>query len=69
MSAIAFLNLISSAPISDLHAVWAQLDNGARGEVARHRFVNGESALHVVAQRGLSALIEPLVCAGAALDA
>lgn len=69
MKTTAFLQLLASESAAHLAQAWQGLTAEARGEVARHTFANGETALHVVARRGLVPLLEPLVRAGADVDA
>lgn len=69
MKTKAFLHMLASESAADISAAWHGLDQSLRAEVAQYRFSNGESALHVIARRGMSSMVEPMLRAGADVDA
>lgn len=69
MTAKRFLQALASDNATQINAAWSALDHTARADVVAHRFANGESALHVIARRGMTEMIAPLVRAGSDVDA
>lgn len=64
-----FLHMLAHDSAANVAVAWQDLSAQTRTDIARHHFANGETALHVVARRGLAALVEPLIRAGADVDA
>lgn len=69
MTAAYFIRMLDTADPAQLLHIWQKLSVDEREKSARHTFKNNDTLLHAVAARGLVSLVEPLVRAGADVNA